>query len=59
MVLESEAGKTIEIDRIRELIERLSLRGWDRRVVLMDDADRMTIPAANSHRDSLRWAPIC
>ncbi|MEM7168233.1 MAG: DNA polymerase III subunit delta' [Planctomycetota bacterium] len=43
-----EPGKGIDIDTIRSVIDTLSLRSREGRVVLIDDADRMNVAAANA-----------
>lgn len=43
-----ETGKAIDIDTIRDVITTLSLRSQERRVVIIDDADRMNVPASNA-----------
>lgn len=55
--LAPEAGKTLEIDTIRATIESLSLRGADRRVFILDQVDRLTIPAANAFLKTLEEPP--
>jgi DNA polymerase-3 subunit delta' len=55
----SEAGKAIKIDQIRSLIDRFSLAGhYGRyRVAIIDQADSMTLAAANSLLKSLEEPP--
>lgn len=56
-VLTPEPGKRIEIDQIRATIESLTLRGEARRVLILDDADRMNDPAANALLKTLEEPP--
>lgn len=56
-VIEPEPGKRVEIDRVRETIEALSIRGEPRRVVILDAADRMAAPAANAFLKTLEEPP--
>ena len=56
-VVRPEPGKLIEIDRIRETTLALALRARERRVVVIDDADRMGPPAANALLKTLEEPP--
>lgn len=55
--IEPEAGKAIEIDRIRGVTEALSIRGEDRRIVLIDAVDQLQIAAANAVLKTLEEPP--
>ena len=56
-VIEPEEGKSIEIDTIREAVASLALKGWPRRVIILDGADRLTLPAANALLKTLEEPP--
>ncbi len=56
-VLEVGERTSIEIDAVRELGEALSLRATGRRVVVIDDADRLTVPASNAVLKTLEEPP--
>ncbi|MFQ5653797.1 MAG: ATP-binding protein [Planctomycetota bacterium] len=56
-VLDPPGGKAIEIDRVREVIEALSIKGRGRRVLIVDGADRLTFPAANAVLKTLEEPP--
>ncbi|MFN0058261.1 MAG: DNA polymerase III subunit [Planctomycetota bacterium] len=47
-ILKAEEGKRLEIGAVRELNPTLQIRTSDRRVVILDDADRLADEAANA-----------
>ncbi|MCI0652090.1 MAG: DNA polymerase III subunit delta' [Planctomycetes bacterium] len=51
-------GKQIEIDAVRAIIEELALRSGERRVVILDDAERIGIEAANALLKILEEPPL-
>ncbi|MGE3166523.1 MAG: ATP-binding protein [Planctomycetota bacterium] len=56
-VVAPEPGKRLEIDSVRAAIESLSLRGEPRRIMVLDEADRMNDPAANAFLKTLEEPP--
>jgi DNA polymerase-3 subunit delta' len=59
LVIASPDGMTLKIDQIRELLRRVTLRpvAGERRVFLLEDADRLTLEAANALLKSLEEPP--